>query len=162
MFVFLSIVVVSAGLLLLGKRPPGYPLTFTFLGYSLGSNGEQIASFCMSNHSSKPVIYLTESPSLPYYYYSSLQFHDLKTGWTGVTNYRSVLSTSVTQASLLPRGSITFPVPMIAGTSDVKVGVHYVPHHVPLLSKMAQIVESSLMGNSSESYDNLELTAPFK
>jgi len=73
MFVCLGIVVVSVGFLLLGKRPPSCPLTLTFLGYTPGSNG-QVASFCMSNQSDKPVVYLTEGPSSPNYYYTVWSF----------------------------------------------------------------------------------------
>ena len=162
LFALLGLVVVGAGLLLLDRRPPTYPLTLTFVGYSSGSNGQTIASFCMSNHSSQPVVYLAESSPLPHYYYTSLQFHDAKTGWTGVTNYRGALSAPVTEASLPGGGSITFAVPMTAGTSAVKVGVCYLPHHVSFGSRMAGIIERSLSGQSSKSYDNLELKAPFK
>jgi len=161
MSLFLGIIVLVTGLLLLSKSPPHYPLTLTFLGYSLDSNSQRTASFCMSNHSGKPVVYLAEGPSLPHYYYTSQPFHDTKTGWTGVRDYRSPISTSIAQASLLPNCSITFQVPLTAGISNVKVGIHYVPHHFPLRSKLVQILEL-ITGSAAQAYENLELLTPFR
>ncbi len=154
-----GIVVVAIALLRSGKSRSSGPLTLTFLGYSPGSNGQQVASFCMSNSSSRPLMYLAEGPPLPCYYYTSLQFHDANTGWTGVTNYRTPFLVPATRAFLPPGSGVTFKVPMAAGTNGVKVGVHYVPPRGGL-SRMAKKLEVSLTGRSE--YENVELKAPFQ
>jgi len=149
------------GALILYMMPPrNHPITLAFLGYGIASNGVPVAYFSMSNHSSQPVEYFGEGPSVPFYYLARVLFHDTNSGAIVFTNYHLV-STATTQATILPRGSVTFPVPMVAGTTDIKVGVQYLPRPGPVRA-LIRDVQISLTRRWSESYVNVELQAPFR
>jgi hypothetical protein len=161
LLVLFCIMALLGGLFLWLIFPRDQPITLSFLGYRLASNNLQVASFSMSNHSSRPVAYLADGPSAPHYYLTRQLFHDRNTGVIAVTNYNMWFSSYATQLTLPPNGTVTFVVPITAGITDVTVGVQYLPNRRPL-HQLSRDVASSLTGGPSERYRNVELKAPFK
>lgn len=137
------------------------PLTLSFIGYNAGTNGLLIASFCASNHSARPVAYMADGPSAPHYSLIRQIFHDPNTGLRMSTNYNAWFSFYPTQLTLLPGGSVTFPVPMVAGTNDTFVGINYLPERSSL-DEAAKSIQLFLTGRYAESLPSVVLQGPFE
>ena len=139
LLVVLCVVSLIAALFIWFTLPRSHPITLSFLGYAPGSNGLPVGSFRVSNHSAQPIIYLADGPSAPHYSLARVLFHDPTTGMMAATNYNMWFSLYATQLTLPPGGTVTFPVPMIAGVTDVAVGFHYLPQHGPLREAAKEI-----------------------
>jgi hypothetical protein len=148
------------GKLLLDFMFPHPPIMLTLLGYTSVSNGVPIARFSMSNHSGQPVEYLSDGPSTPHYYLMRLLSHNTNSGAMVFTNYHRAVSVATANSIIPPGGKVTFAVPMVAGTTNITVGVHYFPKH-PAMRALVREVKILLTGGYSEGYENAYLCAPF-
>jgi hypothetical protein len=149
------------GVLYLWVRPPrSHPITLSFLGYGPLSNGLPVGLFVMSNSSKRSIEYFGDGSVNPYYHYTR-PLTNFGPNVHAITNYHQLPSVYGTQLTLPPKGSITFPVLMTAGTTDVTVSICYL-RPPGAIRKTVRGIQSSLSGRWSEEYQNVDLKAPFK
>jgi hypothetical protein len=159
--VLVTIVCIVCGIALFLYAIMPHPALTLFLGYVGVTNGISIARFSMLNHSARPVEYLSDGPVIPYYYLMRLLAHDTNTGVMAFTNYHPLFSISATNSTIPAGGNVSFDVPMVAGTTNISIGVHYLPQR-PAVRVLMRELQILFTGGSSTSYENVELRAPFR
>lgn len=145
--------------------PRDAPITIRFLSLTSEPTGTRVANFCMSNVTSRPVVFLADKTWLPYY--NLLEYGGDEATHTGtVTNHNQQAFRYVRPATLQPRTGVTFQVRIPAGLTGEVIIADYMPQaHFPanllegLRDKALRAVGKK---TTSRSYVNYPIREPFE
>ena len=135
------------------------PVTLLFIGSTNDNTGAQVTYFCLSNRTTRPVVFLGDATGLAYY---SLNAElPLANNVILHTNYNQQQFFTVKSATLPPGSGVTFPVRLPREATGAVLRLNYMRQN-GWFEERARRIFLRVRGRASEPYQNLELQQPFE
>ncbi len=146
------------------RMPKTPPITVSFVSLDSQADGTRVACFSMSNHTAKPVDYITEASSQPrcsllqstgiFTNVSTVNGRTIYHVYQAITNHNSSARMGPIR-SLQPGASVTCSVRIPQGVTNEMVLLHYIPRQTlaDILRRMGQVARLSVpVRENEESY----------
>ena len=137
-----------------------HPVALLFIGRTNDNTGDEVVHFCLTNRTSRPVVFVGDATGLPYYFLTAERGVDSATHLILLTNYNQQQFFTAKAATLPPVSSVTFPVRVPKEATGAVLRLNYM-RQAGWFGEFYRHVFLAVRGRSSEPYQNLELQQPF-